>query len=79
MANVTLKNVPDELFKLLKIKARQNGRSLNSEIIIGLQRYLAIRERNAQELIDHARRARAMATGALSTQEVDQAINSGRP
>ena len=36
MANVTVKNVPNELHALLKESARKNRRSLKSEVLIRL-------------------------------------------
>ena len=37
MANLTLKNIPDELHAKLKASAERNRRSLNSEILIRLE------------------------------------------
>lgn len=37
MANLTLKNIPDELHARLKESAERNRRSLNSEILIRLE------------------------------------------
>jgi len=78
MASVTIKNVPDSLVTVLKSRAKRNGRSLNNEIIIGLQRYLSMRDQDAEEFLDKARTARKMAKGALTLEEVREAIESGR-
>jgi len=37
MANLTVKNVPDELHALLKESARKNRRSLKTEVLIRLE------------------------------------------
>ena len=37
MANLTLKNIPDDLHARLKESAERNRRSLNSEILIRLE------------------------------------------
>ena len=38
MPNLTLKNIPDELYKRLKDSAARHRRSLNSEILVSLDR-----------------------------------------
>jgi antitoxin FitA len=37
MANITVKNVPDELHALLKESAKKNRRSLKTEVLIRLE------------------------------------------
>lgn len=43
--NLTLKNVPDNIYKVLKRTAAEQGRSLNSEAIRALQSFTDERER----------------------------------
>jgi len=40
MASLTLKNIPKGLYKKLTDRAAAHRRSINSEILIGLERYL---------------------------------------
>lgn len=40
MATITVKGIPDPLHKRLKKRAAENRRSINSEIIVCLERYL---------------------------------------
>ncbi len=40
MATLTIKNIPDELYRQLKKTAEQHRRSLNSEVIVCLERSL---------------------------------------
>ena len=40
MATITLKNIPDEIYSQLKKTAQRHRRSLNSEIIVCLERSL---------------------------------------
>lgn len=40
MATVTVRGIPDQLYKRLKKRAAENRRSINSEIIVCLQRYV---------------------------------------
>ena len=43
MVNITLRNIPDEILKRLKIIAVRERRSLNSELLITLEEGLAAR------------------------------------
>lgn len=43
MANITVKNIPDDLYQNLKYFAAKNHRSLNNEIIVCIEK--AIRSR----------------------------------
>ena len=56
MANLTLKNIPDELHAKLKESAERNRRSLNSEILIRLESAFRSPVLDVQE---HARRLKA--------------------
>jgi hypothetical protein len=56
MATVTLKNVPEELVRLLKEEARQNRRSLNQEALARLEHSLAAPRRSGAETVKALRR-----------------------
>ena len=56
MANLTLKNIPDELHARLKESAERNRRSLNSEILVRLESAFAA---PAIDVRQHARRLKA--------------------
>jgi plasmid stability protein len=79
MANVTVKNIPTELYERLKHQARSNHRSVNSEIIFTLKRVLGFGEKpGPEELINEAREFRKRINVTLSEEEIDQAKKSGR-
>ena len=40
MPNMTIKNVPDDLYERLKEMAQEHGRSINNEVIFCLRRVL---------------------------------------
>ena len=44
MATVTIKNLPDDLYELIKQNAASNHRSINGEIIFRLERSLKYKE-----------------------------------
>ena len=58
--NITLKNVPDKVHKLLKRAAKEEGRSLNAHIIHKLEMEAAILERRRRlpEIIQELERFR---------------------
>jgi Arc-like DNA binding domain len=56
MATVTLKNVPEELVRMLKGEARQNRRSLNQEALARLESSLAAPRRSGGETVKMLRR-----------------------
>ena len=59
MASITLKNIPDDVYEMLKARARANHRSINSEIIYSLKRVLGVGERQeVDEILNQARRIR---------------------
>jgi plasmid stability protein len=82
MATLTLKNVPDDLYRRLKARAEQNHRSLNREAIRCLEASVTS---GASPLADEAgARARALrerlaAEGVwITADEVHAAIERGR-
>ena len=51
MHSITIKNIPTDLYDKLKIKARENRRSINNEVINCLDRSLKSRQIDADEFI----------------------------
>ena len=79
MATVTLKNIPDDLYTKLKTEAARNRRSINSEIIVCIERRLLPERLPAETIIDRARRLRAGMTDRVFTiEELEQARREGR-
>ena len=56
MATVTLKNVPEELVRKLEREARNNGRTLNQEVLARLQTSLMSPRRSAGVTVKALRR-----------------------
>ena len=79
MATVTVKNMPDELYKQLKLVAEKNRRSINSEIIVCIENAVTGRRINPDEMLENARRLRQLTAGNLiSNDEFNQAKAEGR-
>jgi antitoxin FitA len=51
MANVTIKNIPDELYEQLKQRAALHRRSINSEVIVCLEHALHGTKIDSQALL----------------------------
>jgi plasmid stability protein len=80
MANLSLKNVPADLHRELKQRAREHHRSLNGEIIASLQEAVAPRRFDAEEAARRLRELRARYRGRPPSDEEVAALKSeGRP
>lgn len=86
MPTLTIKNLPDDLYRQLKTRAAANRRSLNSEILTCLEQALTLQHVGAEEA--HARLARADAVRVrlerpglhrLTETGIRSAKSSGRP
>jgi len=80
MATVTLKNIPDEIYSRLKKTAQRHRRSLNSEIIVCLERSLQPTAVRVEDALVTARRLRGRVGGPpFSDEEISAARHQGRP
>ncbi len=60
MATLTIKNLPDSLYKRLKAKAAEHHRSLNSEAILAVERAVTESEaRDPEEILTTLRQGRS--------------------
>lgn len=80
MANLTIKNIPTELYETLKHQAKINHRSMNSEIIFTLKKVLGFGEDTASDenLRRQARELRKKINIVLSEEEINEAKRAGR-
>jgi plasmid stability protein len=80
MPTITLKNIPRDLHRTLKNRARVHHRSLNKEVIATLQSATGETHRvDVDELIREARVARSKFTREISAAEIDAWKRAGRP
>ena len=79
MPTITLKNIPDELYEQLKAAAKANRRSINSQVLVCIERSLGGRPLEPAETLRRARSLREM-TGAylIDDETFTQAKNEGR-
>ncbi|NPV08088.1 MAG: Arc family DNA-binding protein [Anaerolineae bacterium] len=77
---ITVKNVPGELYERLKQSAEANRRSINSEVIVCIERALRSRQVDTEAVLARARRLRQETSGhPISDNEFAEAKATGRP
>lgn len=77
--NLTLKNIPDEVYNRLKIAAGMHRRSLNSEAIVFLEAALVPGKVKPSERLARARELRAeLAPRKFRAREIDTLKRQGR-
>ena len=79
MATVTVKNIPDELYARLKSVAVMNRRSINSEIIMCIDRAVVSHPIDPEKLLEDARQLRKLsADHPIEDEEFNEAKARGR-
>lgn len=77
---LTLKNIPDEVYERLKVVAKANRRSLNSEIIMCLETVLMSTRISPKERLARARQLRAkLNVEEFQADDIDIMKKQGRP
>jgi plasmid stability protein len=80
MATITLKNIPEDLYEELRESARAHHRSINGELISFMERILRPTRLSAEDELAVIRAARPdIPADVLSLEEIEQAIEDGRP
>jgi plasmid stability protein len=80
MPALTIKNIPDDLYEQLKLKAELHRRSINSEVLVYLEQALRpskIQPADRLNRIEHLRTT--IKPNSITPQDINQAISSGRP
>ncbi|MFO8029348.1 MAG: Arc family DNA-binding protein [Cyclonatronaceae bacterium] len=79
MPSITVKNIPEPIYQQLKKRAQAQHRSINSEIIACLEQSTLSHRPSPEEFLRQARKMRQQTKGSLSAQEIQKAIDQGRP
>ena len=80
MPSVTLKKIPSELYEKVKKSAQQNHRSINSEIIVCLEKVLSNRRIDPEKFLLRVERLQEqMSLPRFTDDELQKAKNEGRP
>jgi antitoxin FitA len=79
LANITVKNIPDELYKNLKYFAAMNHRSLNNEIIVCIEKAIKSKKLDTVEFLDRLSKLRKeIELPCLDENKLTQIKNEGR-
>lgn len=80
MPSITVKNIPSDIYALLKQSAEANRRSINSEVIACIERAVSSQPVNPDLLLVHARALREKTRAYITSEEnITQVKNAGRP
>ncbi len=80
MATITVKKIPDELYERLKQAAGANHRSINSEVIVCIERALGVRKDEVEAMLARARETRKLFRGPpITDEELTEMKRAGRP
>ena len=80
MATLTLKQVPEDLYRLLKERAAAHRRSINNEAIVCLEQMLTPRKLVVEDWLAEVRSVRRrMPRRALTDEILRKAKEDGRP
>jgi hypothetical protein len=75
----TVKNIPPNLYKKLKKSAERNRRSINSEIIVCIEKSVQSQTIDFDKVLTKARKLRALTQAApITDDELRQAKEDGR-
>ncbi len=79
MTTFTVKNIPTDLYRLLKQSADMNRRSINSEIIVCIEKAVSRRQVEVETVLARAQELRRKTRNYLLTEEeITQAKTEGR-
>ena len=79
MVSMTLKNIPDELHRRLRERAEAHGRSLNKEILASLEQVAYARRITVPDYLSRVERVHRQIDFQVTFDEIQKAIESGRP
>ncbi len=81
MRAITVKNIPDDLYQRLKQSAAENRRSLNSEILVCMERTVqSQKHESVNDILARARKIRQKTGGTLLTdRKFNKMKTAGRP
>jgi len=80
MVTITVKNIPEELYERIKLRAKANRRSVNSEIISIFEQAIPNRTpMDVKEVLERARKVRELtAHYTVTAEEIDSWKKEGR-
>lgn len=80
MSTFTVKNIPPKLYEKLKKSAKLNRRSINSEIIVCIEKSVQTQALDTDKILEKARKLRSLTQAMpITDDELNHAIEDGRP
>lgn len=80
MKSLTIKGLPEPLYRALKRRAREHRRSLNAEVIVCLEDVVLGPALSGPEILARADAVRESIHGVyLTDEEIDRSKRAGRP
>lgn len=79
MPGISIKNIPDDLYRRLAETARTHHRSLAKEIVVALERHVGNPTQDKQALLERSRRVRERYQSTISDADIEGWKNAGRP
>lgn len=76
--NISVKGIPMDVYEQIKKRAERNYRSINSELVATLADSVESNRVEYETVVYNAKYIRDRAKGALTTEEIQQAIEEGR-
>lgn len=78
MATITIKNIPDDIYQKLKESAKENHRSVNSEVILLIKMAVMRRHVDVDAVLEDARKIRESISYYITDEELTKFKNEGR-
>jgi plasmid stability protein len=78
MATITVKNIPDDIYEKLKEAAKENHRSVNSEVILLIKMAVMRRPIDVAAVLEGARQIRESISYYITDEELTKFKNEGR-
>ncbi|MHB8777835.1 MAG: FitA-like ribbon-helix-helix domain-containing protein [Anaerolineales bacterium] len=79
MVNITIKNIPEEIYERIKTQAKVNHRSINGEILSILEQAISIPPIDVEETLKRALKIReSTAHYVITNEELTKWKNEGR-
>lgn len=80
MITLTIKNIPDKIYKRLKESAQLNHRSMNGQVLHCLEKTLLNNKVDMSDRLEKARKLRQESSQSFLTEDfLNEAKNEGRP
>lgn len=75
---ITIRDIPDDVYAKIKKQAELHRRSINSEVIVHLEKLVRSNRRDPDQIISRAKKLKQKAKGSLSIDDIQKSIDQGR-